>query len=67
MISINIMRIPNIEKGTKVLYAILVPTLHFTILRVRLILLPIIREIKVAPSLIMYRFQKVFIIPVFVA
>jgi len=32
------MRIPNIEKGTKVLYAILVPTLHFTILRVRLIL-----------------------------
>jgi len=44
--------------------ATLVLILHFAILRVRLLLLPIIREMKVVHSLIGYRFRNVSIVSV---
>jgi len=44
--------------------ATLVLILHFAILRVRLLSLPIIREMKVVHSLIGYRFRNVSIVPI---
>jgi len=46
------------------IYDLTVLILHFAILRMRLLLLPIVREMKVVRSLIGYRFRNAYIVPV---